>query len=182
MQILSISNLKWVLKINGRWQSLLFPVQNFPLAPAICHLACDLAKLRAVLFGLYKRFIKNLGSIWHHQDLFYELVWSTQLQYTGLSKRNGAKLRESFCPAAASHSRPCQAGTQQNSLFFLHKPVAFHPEPQIREPITGRARLFCVLQYRTRTLGPALLWNLTPKVPFRSLHNFTDMWGSACIP
>ena len=24
--------------------------------------------------------------------------------YTGLSKRNGAKLRESFCPAAASHS------------------------------------------------------------------------------
>ena len=29
---------------------------------------------------------------------------------TGLSKRNGAKLRESFCPAAASHSRPGQAG------------------------------------------------------------------------
>ena len=28
---------------------------------------------------------------------------------TGLSKRNGAKLRESFCPAAASHSRPRQA-------------------------------------------------------------------------
>ena len=30
--------------------------------------------------------------------------------HTGLSKSNGAKLRESFCPAAASHSRPCQAG------------------------------------------------------------------------
>ena len=29
---------------------------------------------------------------------------------TGLSKRNGAKLRESFCLAAASHSRPRQAG------------------------------------------------------------------------
>ena len=29
---------------------------------------------------------------------------------TGLSKRKGAKLRESFCPAAASHSRPRQAG------------------------------------------------------------------------
>ena len=29
--------------------------------------------------------------------------------YTGLSKRKGDKLRESFCPAAASHSRPCQA-------------------------------------------------------------------------
>ena len=29
---------------------------------------------------------------------------------TGSSKRNGAKLRESFSPAAASHSRPCQAG------------------------------------------------------------------------
>ena len=29
--------------------------------------------------------------------------------YTGSSKRKGAKLRESFCPAAASHSRPCQA-------------------------------------------------------------------------
>ena len=28
----------------------------------------------------------------------------------GLSKRNGAKLRESFCPAAASHSRPRQSG------------------------------------------------------------------------
>ena len=31
------------------------------------------------------------------------------IAFTGLSKRNGAKLRESFCPAAASHSRPCQA-------------------------------------------------------------------------
>ena len=30
-------------------------------------------------------------------------------KYTGLRKRNGAKLRESFCPAAASHSRPRQA-------------------------------------------------------------------------
>ena len=30
---------------------------------------------------------------------------------TGLSKRNGAKLRESFCPAAASHSQPRQAGS-----------------------------------------------------------------------
>ena len=29
---------------------------------------------------------------------------------TGLSKRNGAKLRESFCPTAASHSWPRQAG------------------------------------------------------------------------
>ena len=29
---------------------------------------------------------------------------------TGLSKRNGAKLRESFCQAAASHSRSRQAG------------------------------------------------------------------------
>ena len=33
-----------------------------------------------------------------------------QSTHTGLSKRNGAKLRESFCPAAASHSRPRQAG------------------------------------------------------------------------
>ena len=32
------------------------------------------------------------------------------LVYTGLSKINGAKLRESFCPAPASHSRPRQAG------------------------------------------------------------------------
>ena len=30
-------------------------------------------------------------------------------QCTGLSKRNGAKLRENFCPAAGSHSRPRQA-------------------------------------------------------------------------
>ena len=37
---------------------------------------------------------------------------------TGLSKRNCVKLRESFCPAAASHSRPRQAGAQQNSSFF----------------------------------------------------------------
>ena len=29
---------------------------------------------------------------------------------SGWSKRHGAKLRESFCPAAASHSRPRQAG------------------------------------------------------------------------
>ena len=29
---------------------------------------------------------------------------------TELSKRNGAKLRESFFPTAASHSRPRQAG------------------------------------------------------------------------
>ena len=29
---------------------------------------------------------------------------------TVLSKINGVKLRESFCPAAASHSRPRQAG------------------------------------------------------------------------
>ena len=43
--------------------------------------------------------------------------------HTGLSKRNGAKLRESFCPAAASHSRPRQAGPQQNSPFFLHNSV-----------------------------------------------------------
>ena len=45
--------------------------------------------------------------------------------HTGLSKRNGAKLRESFCPAAASHSRPCQAGALQKSPFFLHKPVHY---------------------------------------------------------
>ena len=42
---------------------------------------------------------------------------------TGLSKRNGAKLRASFSPAAASYSRPCQAAAQQNGPFFLHKPV-----------------------------------------------------------
>ena len=35
--------------------------------------------------------------------------WKVLLRYTGLSKRKGAKLGESFCPAAASHSRPCQA-------------------------------------------------------------------------
>ena len=46
-----------------------------------------------------------------------------QLYTTGLSKRNGANLRESFCPAAASHSRPRQAGAYQNSPFFLHKSV-----------------------------------------------------------
>ena len=36
---------------------------------------------------------------------------SNQVWCTGLSKRNGAKLRESFCPATASHScsRPRQA-------------------------------------------------------------------------
>ena len=35
---------------------------------------------------------------------------TARYEYTGLSKRNGAKLRESFCPAAASHSRLRQAG------------------------------------------------------------------------
>ena len=35
----------------------------------------------------------------------FELLTTT----TGLSKRNGANMRESFCPAAASHSRPRQA-------------------------------------------------------------------------
>ena len=44
-------------------------------------------------------------------------------QCTGLSKRKCAKLRESFCPATASHSRPHQAGAKQISPFFLHKPV-----------------------------------------------------------
>ena len=48
---------------------------------------------------------------------------SVHLAGTGLSKRNGAKLRERLCPAAASHSRPRQAGAQHNSPFFLHKPV-----------------------------------------------------------
>ena len=35
---------------------------------------------------------------------------SQGVSYTGLGKSNGAKLRESFCPAAASHSRPRLAG------------------------------------------------------------------------
>ena len=38
---------------------------------------------------------------------------------TGLSKRNGAKLRESFCPAAANHSRPRQAGASRRALTIL---------------------------------------------------------------
>ena len=48
--------------------------------------------------------------------VYVEEIWNksttslTTQRYTGLSKRNGAQLRESFCPAAASHSRPCQAG------------------------------------------------------------------------
>ena len=55
-------------------------------------------------------------------------AWSTGyiqniIEYTGLSKRKGTKLRESFCPAAASHSRPRQAGAYQNSPFFPHKSV-----------------------------------------------------------
>ena len=41
------------------------------------------------------------------------------LPSTGLSKRNGAKLRDSFCPPAASHSRPRRAGAWQNNPFLL---------------------------------------------------------------
>ena len=39
----------------------------------------------------------------------YEVLQKGAETITGLSKRNGAKLRESFCPAAASHSQPRQA-------------------------------------------------------------------------
>ena len=58
--------------------------------------------------------------------------------FTGLSKRNGAKLRESFCPPAASHSRPRQAGAYQNSPFFLHKSVCIQ---ELQECIFVQERL-----------------------------------------
>ena len=54
-------------------------------------------------------------------------------RHTWLSKRNGAKLRESFCPAAASHSRPCQAGAYclAKQSVFLHKSVNFFSEREV---------------------------------------------------
>ena len=61
---------------------------------------------------------------------------------TGLSKINGAKLRESFCPAAASHSRPRQAGAEQNSSFFLHNSV--HRD-NVQSELWGQNVLFVFL-------------------------------------
>ena len=43
------------------------------------------------------------------QQFLLKKAHITDYHSTGLRKRNGAKLRESFCLTAASHSRPCQA-------------------------------------------------------------------------
>ena len=40
---------------------------------------------------------------------------SSWVKYTGLSKRNGAKLGESFCPPADNHSRP--SASQAGGLY-----------------------------------------------------------------
>ena len=45
-----------------------------------------------------------------HTRLYFTVALIKNTECTGLSKRNGAKLRASFCPAAASRSRPRQAG------------------------------------------------------------------------
>ena len=53
------------------------------------------------------------GQVFNHKRatiVFCEVGKICNTSHTGLSKRNGPKLREIFCPAAASHSRPRQAG------------------------------------------------------------------------
>ena len=52
----------------------------------------------------------------HKNAVLVIIMFATQVcqtfwvEHTGLSKRNGAKLRDILCLAAASHSRPRQAG------------------------------------------------------------------------
>ena len=48
---------------------------------------------------------------------------------TGLCKKVGARLGEKFCPDAASHDRPCQAGagTEQNNHIFRTNPYMVRP-------------------------------------------------------
>ena len=57
------------------------------------------------------QFNRHFPSLGPFSDPFWALFlsWQYSSSSTGLRKRNGAKLRESFCPAAASHSRPRQA-------------------------------------------------------------------------
>ena len=64
---------------------------------------------------------------------------------TGLSKINGAKLRESFCPAADSHSRPRQAGAWQNSPFFCTTLYVVQTEPIYRYFSVSDTRLSLAL-------------------------------------
>jgi len=71
---------------------------------------------------------------------------------TGLSKRNGAKLRESFCLAAASHSRTRQAGAYQNSPFFLHNSVCARGETVTAGCNSGQGTSVAAVEFFSRAL------------------------------
>ena len=66
---------------------------------------CGVYEIKAINFAFgYSKSCHKLM----YMDLISRAI--SAKTHTGLSKRNGAKLRESFCLAAASHSRPRLAG------------------------------------------------------------------------